>query len=225
MSLQIKVFCAGPLQNNVILIFDDSTNECLLFDPSFGIEDILKVIDQKKLTVKAVLFTHGHFDHFAGLSYLLSKLPSEPGIGLHADDLAIWRDGGGSRQFRALIEPPCDPNLMLKDNQRLRLGKSEIEIRHTPGHSPGSVIFYIPDLRTAIVGDLIFHRGIGRTDLDGGSFKALKQSVHTRVFTLPPKTILIPGHGPETTVAEEMEYNPYVGLNTDLCLDDQDLSE
>lgn len=225
MSLQIKVFCAGPLQNNVILIFDDSSKECFLFDPSFGIEEILRILDQEKLKVKAVLFTHGHFDHFAGLSYLLSKLPTEPEIGLHADDLAIWRDGGGSRQFRALIEPPCDPNITLKDGQHLILGKSEIEIRHTPGHSPGSVIYYVPDLNTAIVGDLIFHRGVGRTDLDGGSFKSLKESVHSRVFTLPPETILIPGHGPNTTVAEEMEYNPYVGVHSDLSLDEQDFSD
>jgi len=220
MSLHIRVFCAGPLQNNVILIFDDSSKECFLFDPSFGIEDILKVIDQEKLNVKAILFTHGHFDHYAGLSYLLSKLPAEPKIGLHLDDLAIWRDGGGSKQFRALIEPPCDPNLVIEDGQHLTLGQSDIEIRHTPGHSPGSVIYYFPDLNTAIVGDLIFHRGIGRTDLDGGSFKALTQSVHTRVFTLPPKTRLIPGHGPDTTVAEEMKSNPYVGLHADLDLDE-----
>ncbi len=199
----------------MILVFDDSTKECFLFDPSFGIEDVLKVTEQEKLTVKAVLFTHGHFDHFAGLSYLLSKLPNEPKIGLHADDLAIWRDGGGSKQFRALIEPPCDPNLMLEDGQHLDLGKSEIEIRHTPGHSPGSVIYYIPDSSTAIVGDLIFHRGIGRTDLDGGSFKALKESVQTQVFSLPPGTRLIPGHGPDTKVAEEMKSNPYVGLHAD----------
>lgn len=219
MSLHIKVYCAGPLQNNVILIFDDVSKDCILFDPSFGIEDILKVVEQEKLTVKAIFFTHGHFDHFAGLSYLLSKLPAEPKIGLHADDLDMWRDGGGSKHFRVLVEPPCDPNLLIEDGQHLTLGKSEIEIRHTPGHSPGSVIYYIPDLKTAIVGDLIFHRGIGRTDLDGGSFKALKQSVHKHVFSLPPSTVLIPGHGPDTTVAEEMESNPYVGLHADPDLD------
>lgn len=201
-------------------MFDDSTKECILIDPSFGIEDIFHFIVKESLTIKAVLFTHGHFDHFAGLAYILSKLPEAPKIGLHANDLAIWRDGGGSRQFRALIEPPCDPNWLVEHGQKLLLGNSEIEIRLTPGHSPGSVIYYIPDLKTALVGDLIFHQSIGRTDLDGGSFLALKESVQNQVFTLPFDTTLIPGHGPDTTVAEEMEYNPFVGRHASLDMGD-----
>ncbi len=214
MSLQIKEFCSSPLENNVILLFDD-TGKSILFDPSFVIEDVYEFIKNKKLSVEKILFTHGHFDHFAGLAFLLSKISPAPQVGLHPADLEIWRDGGGSRHFRMLINPPCDPDLFLEDGQKIALGESQVEVRHTPGHSPGSVTFYIPNLKTALVGDLLFHRGIGRTDLDGGNFQALKNSVHTQIFTLPVDTVLIPGHGPHTTVKEEMENNPFVGLHAD----------
>jgi glyoxylase-like metal-dependent hydrolase (beta-lactamase superfamily II) len=212
MSLQIKEFCSSPLENNVILLFDDA-GESILFDPSFGIEDVYEFIKNENLTVGKILFTHGHFDHFAGLAFLLSKISLAPQVGLHAADLEIWREGGGSRYFRMPMNPPCDPDLFLENGQQIALGESKIEVRHTPGHSPGSVTFYIPALQTALVGDLLFHRGIGRTDLEGGDFQTLKNSVQTQIFTLPADTVLIPGHGPHTTVKEEMENNPFIGLH------------
>jgi glyoxylase-like metal-dependent hydrolase (beta-lactamase superfamily II) len=113
------------------------------------------------------------------------------------------------------MDIPGDPDLILKSGEKISLGESEIEVRHTPGHTPGSVTFYIQKLHAAFVGDLIFHRSIGRTDLDGGSFHTLKNSVKTQIFTLPEETTLFPGHGPATTVKEEMETNPFVGLYAD----------
>lgn len=220
MSLRLKEYCAGPLQNNAIVIYEDTSKECIIFDPSFGVESVYDFIQTEQLRVIEILFTHGHFDHFAGLAFLLSKISPCPLVGLHSADLVLWRDGGGSRQFRISIQTPGDPDFLLEHAQKISLGKSEIEVRHTPGHSPGSVIFYIPDLKTAVVGDLIFHNSIGRTDLDGGSFKALKQSVQTQVFTLPEDTVLVPGHGPETTVAYEMNHNPFVGINANLDIED-----
>ncbi|HNR01940.1 MAG TPA: MBL fold metallo-hydrolase [Anaerolineaceae bacterium] len=109
------------------------------------------------------------------------------------------------------MDIPSDPDFYLEDDQSIKLNNSIIQVRHAPGHSPGSVVFYIDDIKTAVVGDLIFYQGIGRTDLDGGSFNQLKKSIETQIFTLPPQTLLIPGHGPTTTVGEEMRLNPYVG--------------
>jgi glyoxylase-like metal-dependent hydrolase (beta-lactamase superfamily II) len=218
MGLNLKVFCTGPLQNNVILITDEFSKESILIDPSLDPEAVARYIVKEGLILKFILFTHGHFDHFAGLSYLSSKIYPGPKTGLHKDDLNLWQDGGGSRQFRVPINIPGDPDFFLDHGQKVMLAGHEIEVRHTPGHSPGSVIFYIQECQTALVGDLIFHLGVGRTDLDGGSFKALKQSILTQVFTLPPDTVLIPGHGPETTVAEEMESNPYLGRYADFDL-------
>lgn len=211
MSLKLHLQISGPLENNVIILQDEDSGEGMLFDPSFDPEKVLAVIENEKITLTTILFTHGHFDHFAGLTYLLTSLRPTPRIALHPGDLDLWHQGGGAVQFRIPIEFPADPDLPLEHGQRLTLGRYEVEVRHTPGHSPGSVIFHIPVIQTAIVGDLIFQRGVGRTDLDGGSFTALKNSIETQVFTLPSGTILIPGHGPNTSVAEEMRYNPYVG--------------
>lgn len=210
MPLKLRQQISGPLENNVIFLVDEDDREGILFDPSFDPHEVLTVIENEKITLTAILFTHGHFDHFAGLAYLLTQLKSTPRVGLHPADLQLWRQGGGSVQFRIPIEFPADPDLLLEHGQKLPLGQYSIEVRHTPGHSPGSVIFHIPAIQTALVGDLIFYRGVGRTDLDGGSFLTLRDSIKTQVFTLPPDTILIPGHGPNSTVSDEMRYNPYI---------------
>lgn len=211
MPLKLDLLNSGPLDNNVILLQDEESKEAIIFDPSFEPNPLLSVVNNENLLVTSILFTHGHFDHFAGLAYLLAKLKPTPRVGLHHADLQLWREGGGSVKFRVPIDLPSDPDLLLEHGQVLSLGNQMIEVRHTPGHSPGSVIFYIPVIKTAVVGDLIFQQGVGRTDLDGGNFSVLRKSIETQVFTLPPETIIIPGHGPETSVAEEMRYNPFVG--------------
>lgn len=215
MTLSIASFVAGPLGNNVILLTNLETHQALLIDPSFEPQEVVKKIVKEDLKLETILFTHGHFDHFTGLAYVLSKIIPSPKIGLHPGDLSLWRDAGGSKQFRMAIDAPADPDFLLEHQQKILLGDDEIEVRYTPGHSPGSVLFYIPSLNTAVVGDLIFRFGIGRTDLDGGSYKTLVNSIRTQVFTLPAKTILIPGHGPSTTVKEEMEENPYLDMDVD----------
>lgn len=214
MGLVIQSFNCGPIDNNVILLLDEETRKAILFDPSFDPETVLNFIQKRKLKVDAILFTHGHFDHFAGLNYLLATLNPVPKIGLHPGDLKIWREGGGSVQFRFPIALPAEPDLQLEHLQIIKLGEHEIEVRHTPGHSPGSVIFSIPSINTAIAGDLIFKQGIGRTDLEGGNSRLLIHSIESQVFTLPPQTILVPGHGSSTTVADEKEFNPYVGIRS-----------
>ncbi len=208
--LKAEIFTTGFLENNCILVFDDVTHEGIIFDPSFEPHPILAFINTEQIQIKSILFTHGHFDHFAGLQFMLSGLNSSPQVGLHPADLTLWRDGGGSKHFRIPIDLPADPDLLLVHGQVINLGEAEIQVRHTPGHSRGSVIYYIPSLSTAVVGDLIFNRGIGRTDLDGGDFTTLAASIQTQVFTLPPDTRLIPGHGAFTTVANEIQNNPYV---------------
>jgi hydroxyacylglutathione hydrolase len=142
-----------------------------------------------------------------------ANLPNRPKIALHPADLDLWREGGGSKQFRVLIDLPESPDISLSDGQMLNLGNGQIETRSAPGHSPGSVVFYIPELQTAVCGDVIFHHGIGRTDLADGNFDLLMTSIRTKIFTLPPKTRLIPGHGIETTVEEEKLHNPFINFS------------
>jgi len=211
MSLKIKTLSSSLMGNNVAILYDDATRRAVIIDPSFEPENVLAFVQDNALSVEMILCTHGHFDHFAGLAYLLANLSPKPGVALHKDDLALWRAGGGAVHFRIPMDIPADPDVYLTDDQTIQLGEEEIQIRHTPGHTPGSVVFYVKVLDITVVGDLIFHQGIGRTDLDGGNFEALKTSIKTKIFTLPPQTVLIPGHGPLTTVESEMRLNPYVG--------------
>ena len=209
MSLKIDTFTSSMMSSNVVILHDDETRHAIIMDPSFEPEQVLTFINNNSLSVEMILCTHGHFDHFAGLAYLLTKLHPKPKVGLHESDLALWRAGGGAVHFRIPIAVPEDPDIFLTENQTIHLGDGQIQIRHTPGHSPGSVVFYMESLHTAVVGDLIFHQGVGRTDLPGGSFEVLKNSIITQIFSLPPQTVLIPGHGPFTTVESEMQLNPY----------------
>jgi len=214
MSLKIKTLSSSLMGNNVAILYDDATRRTVIIDPSFEPENILAFVQDNALSMEMIMCTHGHFDHFAGLAYLLANLAPKPEVALHKDDLALWRAGGGAVHFRIPIDIPADPDVYLTDEQTIQLGEGEIQIRHTPGHTPGSVVFYIKVLDVTLVGDLIFHQGIGRTDLDGGNFEVLKTSIKTKIFTLPPQTMLIPGHGPITTVESEMRLNPYVGSAT-----------
>jgi glyoxylase-like metal-dependent hydrolase (beta-lactamase superfamily II) len=131
---------------------------------------------------------------------------------MHPDDLPVWRAGGGGRSFGFSIDPGPDPSVPLVHGQLLHLGDETLEVRHTPGHSPGHVVFYSPTAGVLFCGDLIFHRSVGRTDLPGSSAQKLVHSIHTQVYTLPPATRLLCGHGPDTTVAEEIAENPFVTL-------------
>ncbi len=208
--LKLEVLISGQMGNNVPVLYDDTSRKAIVFDPSFSTEIVLAFVQAEKLIVETILLTHGHFDHFAGLAFLNVNLPSKPKLGLHRDDLALFLDGGGSKKFRIPVELPAQPDFFIEDGKHFSLGEDTFEARSTPGHTPGSVVFYIPKLVTALCGDLIFYHGVGRTDLEGGSHEALVESIQRKVFTLPMDTVLIPGHGELTTVQEEIAKNPFI---------------
>jgi hydroxyacylglutathione hydrolase len=210
MTIKIKVFSTGQLSNNVVLLIDDASNEAIVVDPSYEPEVILNYISGHALKVKMILLTHGHFDHFAGVNFLNSKLLEKPKLAMHRDDLELLRDGGGSKEFHMPVLPPDDPDLFLEDQMELPFADASIQVRLAPGHTAGSVIFNISEANTAVCGDVIFYHSVGRTDLAGGSHETLIDSILRQVLTLPPETRLIPGHGEETTVREEMLHNPFL---------------
>lgn len=210
MPLQIKEFSLGQLQNNTFVIYDESSKQAIIVDPSFQNQPILDYVKDHSLTVESILCTHAHFDHFAGVAFTAESLTPRPQIVLNEKDLALWEDGGGSKHFNFLIKLPPRPDQFITHGQILHLGKDQLEIREVPGHSPGSVIVYIPSLKTAICGDAIFRESIGRTDLVDGDHELLLTSIREQVFTLPDETVLLPGHGAHTTVAHEKRFNPYL---------------
>jgi len=205
--LQSHIF--GPLQNNTYLLADPESHMAVIIDPAQGSHLLIDQLKQMGVTLKAIWITHAHFDHiFAVKSFLLSFPDTK--VALHPLDFDLWEKGGGSLDFGYSFNIDVQPQLFLSHGQKITLGNLVIEVRHTPGHTPGHVIFYLPELHTAFTGDLIFYHSIGRTDFEGGDFEQLIQSIHTQLFTLPAQTRLLCGHGPETSVQEEMTNNPFV---------------
>lgn len=210
MTLAIKKFILGPIQNNSYLVYDLETRQALLIDPPMEPAPIAGFVRENKLVLEKVFVTHGHFDHYYGLPYLMNEFPSLQEVVLHPADLDLWNSGGGARHFWGKTIPVVSPNHLLKDGEILHLGQHQFAFRYTPGHSNGSVIYYSQELNCAFVGDVIFFHSIGRTDLDGGDFNKLLQSIRTQVFTLPEDTQLLPGHGESTKVTEEKANNPFL---------------
>jgi len=132
-------------------------------------------------------------------------------VALHPDDLPLWRFSGGAALFGLPhFDPGPEPTVSLAHGMHLSIGTHDIEVRHTPGHTPGHVVFYAPASNLVFCGDLIFYSGVGRTDLPGGSWETLLESIRTQVLTLPDPTRLLSGHGPETTVGRERRANPFL---------------
>ncbi len=208
--IDVSRFILGPIDNNSFLIADSDSREAFIIDPSFDPNPILDAVNANKFLVKAILLTHAHFDHIAGVGYLNAMLPQPLDIGISSADALLYANQGNAAiyGFRLGELPPI--TLTLFHGQIFSLGREKIEVRAVPGHTPGHVLFYVPSISAAFCGDLIFQGGVGRTDLAGGDWDRLVESIREQVFTLPDNTVLYPGHGPSTTVANEKISNPFL---------------
>jgi len=210
MTVDIHKFILGPLENNTYVVAEKNNDLCIVIDPAAPSEDLLHFINSKMYKIKYFLITHAHFDHIAGIHWFESQLSYHVPIAIHPEDLPVWRIGGGSKEFGFEFDPGTEPEILLEDNQNLLIGQINLKVFHTPGHSPGHVVFYEPTNNAVFCGDLIFRHGVGRTDLVMSDSKALLESIRSRIFVLDPETRLLPGHGPETTVGEEIRNNPFL---------------
>jgi hydroxyacylglutathione hydrolase len=210
MALKIHTLVLGPLENNTYLVAEEHSREAAIIDPSFDITRAVDEIRKNDYNLTAIWLTHAHFDHLAGLQELQTAFDHRVPTGLHPSDLPLWYRSGDAAVFGYTIKPGQKPQLHFNHRQVLTMGKSKVEVRHTPGHSAGHVVFYSAEAAVVFCGDLIFQMGIGRTDLPGGDYVALLDSIQTQILTLPPDTRLLSGHGPETTVAAEYARNPYI---------------
>jgi len=208
--LTIHTLILGSLENNTFILADDASGEAGVVDPSFELEPIIDLLEENQYRLRFILLTHAHYDHTINALSLSNRYTPTIPIGLHPSDQSLWKDGCGADLFGLHFKPDRDTDLHLYHGQILSLGLEEIEVRHTPGHSPGSVVFILHTNQTVIAGDLIFYHGIGRTDLPGGDTIVLTRSIQTQIFRLPRTYHLLPGHGPATTVAEEIDHNPYL---------------
>ncbi len=209
MNIKVTVVPVGPLQmNSVILSTPDSeTPEAIIIDPGGDPHRLLSIIEQMGCTLIALLATHGHFDHVEG-SATIQEIHDLP-LHCHPDDVPLIEN---MNQFQAgygltLYDIP-KIKADLKDGDTFPFAGTEIGITHVPGHSPGQLMFTLPGY--AIVGDCLFAGSVGRTDLPGGDFATLEKSIRQCIYTLTDDTVVLCGHGPDTTVGTERTTNPVV---------------
>lgn len=209
--LEIVSFTLGPAQTNAYLVADSETKEAVVIDPAWDGHVILEAAQKRGWRIGHLWYTHAHFDHIGGAGAIADALNPLPLVALHPNDHVLWRAGGGGAFFGFDIDPGPEPTIDFTHGQILRLGNVEFEVRFTPGHTPGHCILYVAQSATCFCGDLIFAGSVGRTDLPGGNWEQLEESIKTQVFTMPDDTRLLSGHGPETTVGKEKKSNPFVG--------------
>lgn len=208
-TLTIVPFVLGPVETNAYLVADPADGAAVVIDPAWDGQVIVDEAHRRGWRIGSIWLTHAHFDHFGGVA-LIARATGAP-IALHPDDLPLWRFSGGASLFGLRhFDPGPEPTLPLAHGMRLLIGSQKIEVRHTPGHTPGHVVFVAPASNLVFCGDLIFYGGVGRTDLPGGSWETLQQSIRTQILTLPDTTRLLAGHGPETTVGRERSANPFL---------------
>jgi glyoxylase-like metal-dependent hydrolase (beta-lactamase superfamily II) len=199
----------GPLQCNCSIIGDEGTREALVIDPGDDIEDVLAIVHKHNLQVKQIIITHAHIDHVGGAMKLRAATGAP--ILLNQNDYALLKMLDVQAAWIGVAAPgkvEIDQNLGQADV--VKAGSLVADVIHTPGHTEGSVCLYFPAEKKLIAGDTLFAGSIGRTDLPGGSFEKIINSLREKVLALPDETIVVPGHGELTTIGEERESNPFL---------------
>lgn len=204
-----EVLVVGPLQCNCSILGDESTRTAIVIDPGDDLDDLQAILDKHQLKVTAILITHAHIDHIGGAAKLKARTGAPVYLNLNDQDLydaldlqARWI--GVAPPERTEIDQP------LRDGDTIESGGMKLEVRHTPGHTQGSVCLLAPSENLLIAGDTLFRDSVGRTDLPGGNGPQLLASIHDKLLTLPDETRVLPGHGAFTTIGRERERNPFL---------------
>lgn len=198
-------------QQNCSLVWDDHSRQAAVIDPGGDLDALLAAVDRLGLQLEQIWLTHAHIDHAGGAGELAQRL-GLPIVGPHEGD-QFWIDGL-PMQSRHFGFPPAQgftPTRWLHDGDTVTLGAHTLQVRHCPGHTPGHVVFYSPEIQRAFVGDVLFAGSIGRTDFPQGNHEQLIASITQRLWPMGDETVFIPGHGPESTFGRERRSNPYVG--------------
>jgi hydroxyacylglutathione hydrolase len=210
-TLSIVQMVLGPFQTNTYLVADSESGVAAVIDPAWNGAGIVREAEQHGWRITDIWLTHAHIDHIAGVRGAAEKLDPAPRIALHPLDRPLWQQSGGTAWFGLpSFDPGPAPTLELEDGMHLTLGAHAFEARHSPGHSPGHVMFYCEAQACLFSGDLLFAGGVGRTDLPGGDWETLLASIHKSIFSLPDEVKVHPGHGPSTTVGMERDTNPFL---------------
>ncbi len=205
----LQTLQVGPLAVNCYVVGDEQTREVIVIDPGGDVRDIVRSLTQARARVVAIVLTHAHFDHVLGVAGLKNETGAPLMVG--AEEAPILSTAEGQAAFFGLAIPaPPPPDRWLNEGDGIHAGRLEFKVIETPGHTPGGVCLYGRSDGILFSGDTLMRGGIGRTDFPGGSMEALLNSIRTKLLTLPPETIVYPGHGMVTTIGEEKMLNPFL---------------
>jgi len=205
-----EIIPVGMLACNCSIVGDEATGEAVVIDPGDDVERVQEILARRKLQPRYIVVTHAHIDHVGGIEKL-KKATGAPVL-MHQSDLPLYQNLAIQAAWLG-VRPPgtVEVDQFLRQGDRLRWGGLELEVLHTPGHSPGSVSLHMPGEHARIFsGDTLFQASIGRTDLWGGSFDQILRSIHETLLRFPDETPVFPGHGPATTIGYERETNPFL---------------
>ncbi|MDM7914339.1 MAG: MBL fold metallo-hydrolase [Candidatus Eisenbacteria bacterium] len=221
----VETFPVGLLQCNCTVLGCEETRRALVVDPGDEVEAILAVVERYRLTVETILHTHAHLDHLGATAPLARATGAR--VLLHAGDQPLYDHVDEQARLFGFATPPTVPvDRHVADGEELRVGEMRGEVLHTPGHTPGSLCLHLPAPANSpagaasprasdaparlFSGDTLFQGSIGRTDLWGGDTDAILRSIRERLLTLPDATLVVPGHGPSTTIGQERRSNPFL---------------
>jgi hydroxyacylglutathione hydrolase len=204
-----EILRVGPLQCNCSVIGDETSHEAMVIDPGDDVHEVLDLIRKHNLQVKQIVITHAHIDHVGGAMKLRTATGAP--ILLNQNDYALLKMLDAQAAWIGMPSPgKVDIDRSVTTGETVSAGSLTADILHTPGHTEGSICLYFAADKKLIAGDTLFAGSIGRTDLPGGSMQKILHSLHHTVLALPDETLVVPGHGPLTTIGEERETNPFL---------------
>ncbi|GIK60768.1 MAG: MBL fold metallo-hydrolase [Ignavibacteriota bacterium] len=211
--LKIKLFTFNMFSENTIIIWDDESRDAAIVDPgtssSTEENELLSFISSKDLRIKYLINTHCHIDHILGCSFVKEKF--NPVYYAPELDLPLLDNAQHQAQMFDLdIDQPPIPDKLITEQTEIMIGESKLQFLFTPGHTPGEFCIYIGEEKICVTGDVLFKESIGRTDLWGGNYETLLNSIHEKLFLLPDDVIIYPGHGEPSTIGYEKQNNPFL---------------
>jgi hydroxyacylglutathione hydrolase len=204
-----EILPVGMLQCNCSIFGDEHSREAMVIDPGDNIDDILDVLTRHSLKVTAIVITHAHIDHIGGAARL--KAATGAPVYMNQNDQELYDHLDVQASWLQMKTPSrTQIDIEARDGDSLKLGDATFHVLDTPGHTQGSISLWIPSENKLIAGDTLFRDSIGRTDLPGGDERQILRSIHDKLLTLPEEAIVVPGHGPNTTIGREKDRNPFL---------------